>query len=597
VKQKVERFDWAKDVVEQIKRNVEEAQRNFEHPPLGITGWYHEYFCEDDAARLTFDPKQPVKHVCPECKRVYSGSPYDDCWRSSVHGVIMGGIEDAAALWKITGEEKWAEYARIQLLWYAKHFDQFEVHGEHAGKGRIMSQSLDESTHLVKVVTAYWDIYDYLTPEERSMIAEQWFLNAAPFIQNQTNKIHNIHSWHNAAVGLVGFALGKQEWIEKAIDGPFGLKQQIQQGVKKDGFWYEGSISYHFYTMSSLEPLYLVAKVQGYDLSGTETFQKMYSAPLQFTFANGEFPANNDGWQRQTIAERTPYYEIATKLWGDEYYNPALAVLYQNQKRNSISALLYGPVRIWNAESKNRESILFDDSGIAFLRQNGTEAYLKYGPYGGGHDHYDRLNMIMFDNGEVIMPDMGTPGYGIPLNGDWYRTSAAHNMLVVDGKRQKACGGYLTQYNAEDDSVTAGVSEAYDGVDIQRKIHVLENVVKDKVWAESNGEHQYDLFYHIRGTLKPNDFLFESIEPFQQKNGYDQLRDLKRLRVDGNVSLSYSLRDTEGSLSIQCSSKEPFEIIVGTCPDLPANQTMSVIILRKKGQEVSWENVIETVEK
>lgn len=593
VKQKVENYDWARDIVDDLKSNVAQAQKHFDHPVLGITGWYHEYFCEDDATRLTFDPTQPKKHVCPTCQRVYSGPPYDDCWRSSVHGVVMGAMEDAAVLWRITGDDKWADYAKEQMLWYAEHFDEFEVHGEHAGKGRIMPQSLDEATHLVKVLTAYWDICEYLSQEERRTIAEKWFLEDASFIHQQTNRIHNIQSWHNAAVGLAGFALGNDELVEKAIDGSYGMKQQIQQGVKEDGFWYEGSISYHFYTMSSLAPLYLAARAQGYDLSGTDKFQKMYSAPVQFTFSNGEFPANNDGWPRQNLAERTPYYEMAAGVWDDPLFKQTLTNLYQTQSRSTKSALLYGPVDLPGNERVERKSVLFEDSGIAFLCDNGTEAYLKYGPYGGGHDHHDRLNFILFDHDEVIIPDMGTPGYGIALNNAWYRTSAAHNMLVVDGKRQKACGGYLQNYNDTKNSVRAGVSDAYEGVDIRRDIQVKQDNVVDKVWTKSDDAHQYDLFYHIRGRLETNDLPFERIEPFKQKNGYDQLRDLKMLHVDQSVSLSYSLRDTDGILTIQCSSQEPFELVVGTCPDLPANLTMSVIMLRKRGNESAWDNVIE----
>ena len=87
--------------------------------------------------------------VCEACKRVYTGSPYDDCWRSSVHSEISRTAAQAAIVYRITDEKDFFEYTRKMLLWYAGNYDKFEFQGAHAGKGRIREQSLDEATQLV----------------------------------------------------------------------------------------------------------------------------------------------------------------------------------------------------------------------------------------------------------------------------------------------------------------------------------------------------------------------------------------------------------------------------------------------------------------
>ncbi len=590
VKEKVARYQWAKDTVDSMKSHVQAVRSRYEHPPLGTTGWFHEYFCDDDAHRLKFDPDKPREHVCQACGRVYSGSPYDDCWRSSVHREISKAAAQAGVLYRITGGGDFFEYTRKVLLWYAHNYEKFEVHGAHAGKGRIREQSLDEATQLVLLAQAYWDICPDLTDEDRKTIAEGYLLPDAKLIHSQTRTIHNIHSWHNAAVGLVGFAVGDKELIKAAIDGKCGLKQQIQRGIKPDGFWFEGSISYHFYTISSLQPLYLAAKGEGYPLEGTQKFRLMYTAPIDFTFDNGEFPANNDGWPGNRLDGMASYYEIAGGLWEDSQVVKLLNYLYAGQKRSSENALLYGLVTLPVKTAARSKSILFKDSGIAMLRNDSVNAYLKFGPYGGGHDHNDRLNLILFANGNVIIPDLGTSGYGIALNGRWFRSSAAHNMLVVDGRRQANCGGYLVSY--ADDKVAAGVKDAYKGVDIQRRISLLADGIEDQVRVESESVHEYDLFYHVRGKLASCNVTLSAAEPFERSNGYNMLKGVRKGTCGGQLEISWALRDIPGELRIKCSSPEIFDFYIGTCPDNPANKEMGFLLLRRKDRNARWANTI-----
>ncbi|MBN2325992.1 MAG: alginate lyase family protein [Candidatus Omnitrophica bacterium] len=585
VNEKIAAHEWAKQIVKQMKSSVRRTMSRYEHPPLGVTGWLHEYYCDDDARRLRFDPQKPHEHVCTGCGRVYSGPPYDDCWRSIVHSEISSAAAQSAVLFRITGDREWLEYTKKVLLWYADHFDQFEPHGSHAGKGMIREQSLDEATQLVRLAEAYWDVCTSLSESETRIIADQFLRPDAEFIHKQTRSIHNIPSWHNAAVGLVGFALGDKKLIQEAIDGEYGLRSQIQKGVRGDGFWFEGSISYHFYTISSLQPLYIAARAQGCDLTGAEKFRLMYTSPIRFAFPNDEFPAANDGWPGQSLNSYDSLYEAAASLWDDPVLRSALSSFYRNKNRTSINALLYGPVDLPESETLASPSVLFKDSGVAILRNKNVNAYLKFSPYGGGHDHLDRLNLILFGKGNVLIPDLGTSGYGIPLNA-WYRSSAAHNLLVVDGQRQKRCGGYLISY--KEGKVVAGVKDAYDGVDIQRSVGLAGDGIEDFIQAKSDQSHRYDLFYHIRGELESCDVSLEDAEHFNDSNGYDFLRDIRSGKCEGALNISWKLRDSPGKIVMQCQSSNDFEVFTGVCSDNPADETMSFLMLRVHGNNAEW---------
>ncbi|MBN1816860.1 MAG: heparinase II/III family protein [Sedimentisphaerales bacterium] len=590
VKEKIDRYSWARDIVEDLQQEVQKVRSQFRTPPLGRTGWWHDYYCSEDAYRLDFHPEKPHEHICPACKKIYSGPPYDNCWNSMVHITMVRAAEYAAILYRITEEKKYLDYTRDLLLWYADHYHEFEVHGEHAGKGRIRSQSLDEATQLTSLARAYWDICPALTPKQRTHILEHYFLPDAEFIHSQTHAIHNIHSWHNAAVGLVGFVSGRNDWVEKAVNGPYGLKNQISKGIREDGFWFEGSIGYHFYTVRSLEPLYLAASAKEYDLSGTEKFLRMYTAPISFAFANGEFPATNDGWPGANIRDMAAYYEIAAHRMPDSDIPGYLAGMVRDRSRSTLDALLYGPDELAPLQSLPSESVLFKPSGIAILKNETVNAYLKFGPYGGGHDHHDRLNMILFANGHVLIPDLGTSGYGIALNGKWFRAPASHNMLVVDGRVQSACGGELIRF--EPTTVRARATKAYPGVTIERQLTLHPASLSDTVQADSDEEHTYDLFYHIRGRLVDSSVPFTSGSPFPSGNGYDMLTEIQQARTTSSVQLSFALRDTAGRLTVQCESPNPFDLYTGVCPDNPADQKMSFVLLRTRSRSCQWSSEI-----
>jgi hypothetical protein len=588
VQQKIQTQAWAKQAFEKQQASFDRVAALYETPPLGVTGWLHEYFCEK-GHQLTFDPTSPTRHHCARCGQNYTGSPYDDCWRSAVHSQIAGACETAGILYRLTGEPRYFDYVRKMLLWYAENFTQFQPHGSHAGKGIIREQSLDEATQLSRLAVAYWDICPDLTPADREAIATQYFLPDAQFIHKQTGTIHNIHCWHNAAVGLVGFALGDQELIAAAIDGPFGLIQQIKNGVSEDGFWYEGSISYHYYTISSLEPLYIAARAQQHPLPDTEKFLMMYTAPLRLAFSNGELPANNDCWPGQNLPSRTPYYEIAAHLFQDASVLQALANFYQTQPRASEQALLYGPSELPPAAPEALESTLFPHSGLAVLRNDTVNVLLKYGPYGGGHDHLDRLNLMLFAQDHILIPDLGTSGYGIALN-QWFRSPVAHNMLVVDGKTQARQGGSLLHYDEHRIAALAG--PVYPGVEIQRQTELLPAGLIDAVSAYSDGPHVYDLIYHIRGELQPTGLETQPCTTLPDQGGYQFLNQPVLASGESGITLRWHLRDTEGVLSMHITSPHPFQIITGTCPDNPADQEMSFVILRTEQSTAQWKNTL-----
>ncbi len=90
----------------------------------------------------------------------------------------------------------------------------------------------------------------------------------------------------------------------------------------------------------------------------------------------------------------------------------------------------------------NFTSVLLPDSGFAVLRDNWSEdsAYLllDWGRHGGEYGHADKLNIILYANGQPWVPDAGeTPGLEAP----WYRGTLAHNTVLLDDQSQSPTDG------------------------------------------------------------------------------------------------------------------------------------------------------------
>ena len=63
---------------------------------------------------------------------------------------------------------------------------------------------------------------------------------------------NNHQSWFNAAYANVGVAIADPKLINTAIYGKKGLYFQLQNSVTRDGFWFEGTIAYHFYALQAI---------------------------------------------------------------------------------------------------------------------------------------------------------------------------------------------------------------------------------------------------------------------------------------------------------------------------------------------------------
>ncbi len=88
----------------------------------------------------------------------------------------------------------------------------------------------------------------------------------------------------------------------------------------------------------------------------------------------------------------------------------------------------------------NWQSRLFPDAGLAVMTCGETQAIVDAGPFGAlnaGHSHADTLSIVLRSGGAEILIDPGTYTYtGESEWRDWFRSTAAHNTIRIDGRDQ-----------------------------------------------------------------------------------------------------------------------------------------------------------------
>ena len=148
-------------------------------------------------------------------------------------------------------------------------------------------------------------------------------------------------------------------------------------------------------------------------------------------------------------------------------------------------------------------SRFFPNAGIAVLIDDNLQIIADFGSFGegsGGHSHSDTLSIVAFLGDEELLIDPGTYTYiAEPKLRDWFRGTAAHNTIRVDGLDQATPAGPFRWHNppvCEARSLYEGVCR-YRGITHCRTLS-LENhklTIEDRIDGPA-GEHLVEQFWH-----------------------------------------------------------------------------------------------------
>ncbi|MBM3475807.1 MAG: hypothetical protein FJX75_21275 [Armatimonadetes bacterium] len=197
---------------------------------------------------------------------------------------------------------------------------------------------------------------------------------------------------------------------------------------------------------------------------------------------------------------------------------------------------------------------------LAILRSghggNARAAWLDYDS-GGGHSHADGMNLGLFAHGLDLMPDFGYPpvqfgGWGSP-KATWYTMTAAHNTVVVDGKRHADAAGKTTLWIDADNlhAIRASAPALIGGQQYERTVAQVD--VSDRSYylidvfrVVGGADHAKFMHSHF-GTIETSGL---SLQPAGDFGFGTQMRNFRRdpnprpgWSVDWSIEDRYKLID------------------------------------------------------
>lgn len=170
------------------------------------------------------------------------------------------------------------------------------------------------------------------------------------------------------------------------------------------------------------------------------------------------------------------------------------------------------------ALAERQGSVLFPDTQVAVMRQGGDNGWYLLAnpaPVIGSHAHAGRLGFELWHSGMPLMTESGCCNYDDPALVKWYRTTRAHNSVIIDGVTEAATSSdqlwvprretpnRITSWMPGDEisclTMVSPPEEATNaGVRWSRTISLVGDrlaVISDTF--ETGGEHRYEILLHL----------------------------------------------------------------------------------------------------
>ncbi len=598
---------------------IRPVRANYRIQTTGRATWGGFFACPKHSVNLTFDIADPLHYRCPVDGEAFTGAPYEGAWWRLLNGKNEEACRMAALRYLLLGEAEDLELARRILVDYAAHYPGYETHGgiPYNEPGKANAQTLCDALWLKGLAAGYDIIRDELDEKDRELIERDLFRCGASFLmEHRSNQIHNHECIVSSAVGILGILLSDEDYLHFALDTPYGLKYQLAHAVLRDGFWFEGTPSYHFFAMQQFVEFERFARDRADSFFRDPRFVQVLKFPIHLTQPDGMLPTLNDaGNNARGFAGAEYLYELAFARTGDPDFAQLMRLAYQNKPRLNVHAFFDGVDALPEAAPPLARDYHGGGPGASGLTvmhgPDGRFLLVKHSPYGGEHDHYDRLGIHFLGLGRYIAPDIGTTQYGAPLHYAYYKNTVTHNTVCIDGRNQPPANCTVREYIQKDgmtvldaqvcwdgtyqplDSFTIPQwsEEAYRGAVMRRHITWHGDLFIDCFDVRLPGERDIDWVFHVRGELAPGTDAADHADRWTAEGAGQYIRDVKKR--GGNTAIAHTAWRIAGHVRLDVYTlARDVELFHALGPDNPSVSELSYLIERRRAAQARFVNVI-----
>ena len=294
------------------------------------------------------------------------------------------------------------------------------------------------------------------------------------------------------------------DWTEYAFRR---LSEEIDVQVYPDGFQYELSTGYHGTVAGNYNWIINTAKAMEYKIpeAVSKNLERTFEMYMKLCRPNGTTPDLNDGGQAGVKG--------ACNM-GVSYFP------YRDDFRWFATDGKEG-------KAPDYTSVAMPWSGMASMRtgwgKNDIWFFMESAPFGKGHQHEDKLNVLMYAYGKDVLQDVGNYAYDSSDMRKFVLDTRSHNCAMVDDMSQRR----RPKYKWEPDMIkqrsdlkwaftgaidvaegiyNEGYGDSFAAVTHRRKAVFFKEGVNgslpfaliiDRLEAEDGKEHKYSVSYQM----------------------------------------------------------------------------------------------------
>ena len=617
MRRKVQDLPWGKEALAQMVGETETVLALPPQLPVGVASWRHSFYAPDTGGPLLFDDSNPRSPEDPATGARFNGGEIGGAWLQLAHERTYRLMRSMAVLYQLTGDERLAEWTVAGLLASAEMFSHDELRNTRYSSA-LYNQPLYDA-QILSLVALTWGMLRGASETAGNEVQEAviaLFDGQVPHLLRalEASGINNTSAYIALAIALIGEARGDVALIERGLlDERTGLAAHLRDGVPvrggwRDGFWFEGTLFYHLYTLFPLIGLRELARRRDLDTEPhDEILRLMLSAVPTLCDDRGRLYCLGDFGAPRTskLIIYRHLLEYAHGRLGCAEFGPMLAAMYEaGPRRNSLAALAYGADRLDAGRGPMRHTRGIECLAAAQIARltdgDETGAYtvwLKCGPYGGGHDHLDALALGLHARGEIVTTDLGSPGYGLTHIRPFYRTTLSHSTLMVDEQPQERVReAEMSPPHARLNQIGGVARDAYEGVVLRRVVRLEPPLVLIEDTCESDDDHRYSWVFHAYGSLSAAvsaPCAARYLQPLPESNGHFWCVSNRNtgwtdgfFRADWRVSEFLWLRAL-------VSAGGPMECTTGRSPGNPLPDDRGTVIVRTRGRRAVFRTILE----
>lgn len=543
-----------------------------------MVGWWHDYVNTDGSPRTWRPDNRPSDLDSSD-----AGRKLREGWTYMFRARHIETVRDAAWLYRTSGEQRYAKWAIGQLTFYATHYAQWPLQ-RRLGLSRLMGQSLDEASAIIHLAEAARAVRHQVSTEQWEHWRRHLFLPVADTLRRSVNGLNNISVWQRSALGVIALLLDDSTIWRDAVEGPTGFNTLIEQGLTRDGIWYEGSFGYNAYVIRAALPLLRAAKEAGRsaELAGAaKRLQMALTAPLALRFDDGTLPNPSDSTSRQRVPEIPLFAETRTLLptpWGD-----SAAMLHPGWSD------VWTPVPALAATVPalpKVQSVALTDTSMGLLKDSAHDwqVFTHWGQRTQHHAQREALNIEIHWRGKPVSIDPGTISYGSPMHNSYYTQPAAHNVPFVDDKGQQGWNpGEMLAFDAVEASLTVSQPRYTPDVRVDRSTSLSGGSFQDHLqfhtYATAPSPKTMGLTWHFDCPLSGSEQLLPNSDAVLPKSeGFQYWSQVRAYRASGKTTITAQC--TQGVLHLTLDAVGDYDIFMARAPNLPAGTYRDVIYLR-----------------